>query len=503
MNNRSNLVAINRREGIQTLYLNGAISPIVSLGTYAFRFLIGGIRPLIIEYLNNYKHTGSLSLHKNNHMAKIVNPNAAGIDISSKDHYVAVPEDKSEEVRRFGAFTEDLHSLALWLKQCMVETVAMESTGVYWFHLYTVLLDYGFEVFLVNSYHFRSVPRRKSDVSDARWLQELHSLGVLRSSFQPDNLTRSLRNYARHRKMLVKEMSRATQHMQKALEQMNIKLNNVIREVTGKTGMAIIAKIIEGERNPNVLVQYRDSRIKASKEELLKSLNGNWREEQLFDLKMAYEKYLFLQNQLGKCDLESEKTIAMMADENIPEKEIKQLDSKRNQPKFNVRKHLYQALGVDVTQIYGLKQTTALTVFSETGSNLKEKFPTSKQFLSWLNVVPDNKISGGKVIISKVKKKKNNAGQAFREAANSLWNAKNPFGDYLRRKKAKSGSGQAIVATARKLAAVYYKMVTDKVEFDPYIIDGGKQKFLERKMKYLERMIINTKSQLSVYENIT
>ncbi len=436
-------------------------------------------------------------------MAKIVNPNAAGIDISSKDHFVAVPEEKSKQVKCFGAYTRDLHLLAKWLKACEVETVAMESTGVYWYQLYVILLDYGFEVYLVNSCHFKSVPRRKSDVCDAQWLQELHSLGVLRGSFQPDNLTRTLRNYVRHRKMLVKQMSRATQHMQKALEQMNIKLNNVIRDITGKTGMAIITKILEGERDPDILSNYRDGRIKATKEQLIKSLEGNWREDQIFSLKLAYQHYMFLQSQLRECDRESEKVIAQMSDHNVATKQIKQPETKKNQPRFNVSQHLYQALGVDVTRIYGFKQTTALTVFSETGSNLKDKFPTQKQFQSWLNVVPNNKISGGKIISSKVKKKKNNAGQAFREAANTLWNAQNPFGEYLRKKKAKSGSGQAIVATARKIAAVYYKMVTEKVEFDPYIIEGGRQNYLSKRMKYLQKKLIETETQLADCTNFT
>lgn len=185
-------------------------------------------------------------------MSKIVNPNAAGIDVSSKEHFVAVPEGScKEDVRCFKGFTRDLHQLANWLKACGVDTVAMESTGVYWFHLYTILLDYGIEVYLVNAYHVKNVPGRKSDVSDCRWLQHLHTLGMLRSCFQPDNLTRTLRNYVRQRKMLIKQMSSETQRMQKALEQMNIKLNNVIRDITGKTGMAIITKILEGESDPN------------------------------------------------------------------------------------------------------------------------------------------------------------------------------------------------------------------------------------------------------------
>ena len=419
---------------------------------------------------------------------KLVNLNAAGIDISSKEHVVAVPEDRAKEsVRTFQGFTRNLHQLAKWLKECNVETIAMESTGVYWYNLYTILLDYGFEVYLVNAYHVKNVPGRKSDVSDARWLQELHTFGLLRASFQPDNLTRSLRNYVRQRKNIIRQMTRETQRMQKALEQMNIKLNNVIRDLNGKTGTQIITKILEGERNPKILAQYRDWRIKASEQTLIKSLEGNWREEQIFNLQLAYNHYCFLQDQLKGCDLESEKTIKKMSILSNP-KEVVKIKKSKNNPNFNVSQYLYEALGIEVTKIYGIKEITALTIFSETGVNIKEKFPTEKQFLSWLNVVPNNKITGGKVISSRVRRKKNKAGQAFRDAASALWKAQNPIGDYLRRKKAKSGGKQAVVATARKLAAIYYKIVTEKVEFNPKYITKNKEDYLINKLKQLQKM---------------
>jgi len=431
-------------------------------------------------------------------MSNLVNPNAAGIDISTKEHFVAVPEGRSKEsVRCFQSFTRDLHELANWLKECKVETVAMESTGIYWYHLYTVLLDYGFEVYLVNSYHVKNVPGRKSDVSDARWLQQLHSFGLLNGCFQPDNQTRSLRNYVRQRKQLITQMSREVQRMQKALEQMNIKLNNVIRDIQGKTGMAIIRSILDGERDPQVLAQYRDPRIKASKEKLIKSLEGNWREEQIFNLKQAYEHYFFLQGQLAECDKECERLVIKMSDENMPKKEIKSGPKKKNNPDFNVSQQLYNALGVDVTQIYGIKSITAFTVFSETGPGLKDKFPTEKKYLSWLNVVPDNKITGGKVISSRVKRKKNKAGLAFRDAANSLWKAHNPLGEYLRRKKAISGGRQAVVATTRKIASIYYKMVTEGVEFDPQVLKFKTQEYLNRRLRYLEKSLQKTKMLLA------
>jgi CRISPR/Cas system-associated endoribonuclease Cas2 len=285
--------------------------------------------------------------------------------------------------------------------------------------------------------------------------------------------------------------------MQKALEQMNIKLNNVIRDITGKTGRAIIESILRGERDPEKLAQYRDYRIRASKQTLIKSLEGNWRQEQIFNLQLTYEHYQFLESQLMHCDRESEKVIARMNQEELPKKQTKAAARSHRQPHFDVQAYLIEVLGVDVTQIYGIKGAIALTVFSETGPNLKEKFPTEKQFLSWLNVVPDNKITGGKVVSSKVKKKKNNAGQAFRDAANALWNAQNPIGDYLRRKKAKSGSRKAIVATARKLASIYYKMVTEQVAFNPDHLIAKTNDYLQNKLAYLEKMAEKLRTQIA------
>lgn len=423
-------------------------------------------------------------------MSNLVNLNAAGIDISSKEHYVAVPKDRcTKPVRCFAGYTEDLYKLAKWLKECNIETIAMESTGVYWFQLFTILLDYGFEVFLVNAYHVKNVLGRKSDVVDAQWLQQLHSFGLLNSCFQPNNQTRELRSYVRQRKQLIKEKTRQTNRMIKSLELMNIKLNNVLRDIHGKTGTTIIKAILEGERNAERLASYSEKGVKASRVLIEKSLTGNWREDQLFILKQAYEQYIFLENQLRECDDKSETLILKMKSSDINQKKIVPKKKQKNQPKFNVEQTVYDCLGVDVTQIYGVKSTTALTILSETGADLKSKFPTQKQFLSWLNVVPDNKISGGKILSSKVKRKKNIAGQAFRDAASSLWRAENPLGDYLRKKRAKSGARQAVVATARKIAAIYYKMVTEKVDFDPNEIQKSINANLEKKALYLAKQL--------------
>lgn len=434
-------------------------------------------------------------------MAKIINPNAAGIDIASNVHYVAVAKDRCKNpVRNFKGFTKDLHQLAQWLFSLGIETVAMESTGSYWFQLYTILLDYGIEVCLVNAYHVKNVPGRKTDVVDAQWLQELHENGYLKACFQPDNLTREVRTYVRVRKQIVRDMAKETQRMQKAMVCMNIKLHDVISNINGETGSAIINAIINGERAPERLASLSNKRIKCSQETLIKSLEGNWRNEQLFCLKMARERYQELEKHLLRVDQESEKVIKLLGQQTVEKKKIKPQPTKNKQPAFNLAQNLYNVYGVNVTAIYGFKQTTALTVFSETGVNLKAKFPTVKQFLSWLNLVPNNKISGGKILSSKVPKRRNHAGQAFREAANGLWNAQNPFGDYLRAKKNKSGAGQAIVATAKKIATIFYKMVTEKVEFDPYIIHGNRQEYLQNKVKLLSKALNRVNLELAEIE---
>jgi len=436
-------------------------------------------------------------------MAKVINLNAAGIDIASNVHYVAVEENRCKNpVRSFKGFTRDLHKLAKWLVSVGIETVAMESTGVYWFQLYTILLDYGMEVYLVNAAQIKNVPGRKTDIIDAQWIQELHESGYLNACFQPDNLTRELRTYVRLRKQIVKEMATQTQRMQKAMINMNIKLHDVISDIDGQTGRAIVNAIIEGERSPERLATFRNSRIKCSKENLLKSLEGNWRTEQVFCLKMARDRHCELEQHLQKTDQESERVMKLLASNDIEEKKVKSRPSRNKQPKFNVAQHMFNVHGVDVLEIYGFKQTAALTVLSETGSNLKEKFPTVKRFLSWLNVVPNNEISGDKLLKSKVRKRKNKAGQAFREAANGLWNSHTPFGDYLRTKKAKSGSGPAVIATAKKIATIYYKMVTEKVEFDPYIIDGNRQAYLQKRVKSLSKTLETIKSQISEMERL-
>ncbi len=429
---------------------------------------------------------------------QVKNPDAAGIDISSREHFVAVPADRDKNpVRKFDSFTEDLYQLAGWLKQCRIKTVAMGSTGVYWYHLFTILQEEGFEVYLVNAWHIKNVPGRKSDVSDCQWIQQLHSYGLLSNSFQPDELTRELRNYTRQRKTIVQDMSTAINRMQKSMELMNIKLNNVIRDITGKSGMKIIEAILSGERDAEKLASFADYRIRASRKKIIKSLQAHYRQDQLFNLRQSYDHYQFLLTQLKQCDQMAEQTIDRFNKTGDGHKTFPKERPQKNQPDFDVRKHLFRIHGVDVMQIHGLKGTSGLTILSETGPDLQDKFPTEKQFCSWLNVVPDNKISGGKVISSTVKKKKNKAGQAFRDAANTLWSAKGPLGDSLRNKRARKGSKQAVVATARKLASIYYKMVTEKVEFSLDIIIEQNKKLMHGRYNQLVKKLEKAKVQLS------
>jgi len=258
---------------------------------------------------------------------QVMHPNAAGIDISSRGHYVAVPPDRdTQPVRSFGSFTEDIREIVQWLRSCKIDTVAMESTGVYWIQLYLMLEEAGFEVYLVNARHVKNVTGRKTDELDCQWIQKLHSFGLLSNSFQPDNLTRELREYVRQRKSLIHDSSRHIQHMQKAMEMMNIKLPNVISDITGKSGMQIIEAILKGERNPEKLLRLVDARVKASPLEIKKSLEGKWRKEHLFELKQAFDLYNYFLGKIDECDKEIEKVLSTYDSQEImPEPDKKKL----------------------------------------------------------------------------------------------------------------------------------------------------------------------------------
>jgi transposase len=418
---------------------------------------------------------------------QIIHPHAAGIDIASQMHYVAVPPDRDEQpVRKFGSFTTDLHEIAKWLRKCNINTVAMESTGIYWIQLYLILEEYGFEVFLVNARHVKNVSGRKSDILDCQWILQLHTYGLLNPSFQPENMARELRSYMRHRKNLTQSYSTQIQLMQKAFEQMNIKLHNVLTDITGKSGQQIIQSILSGERNAQKLSQLADKFVKATKEDIIKSLQGNWREEHLFELKQAYELYVIFKEKIVECDHQIEKVLHKLEPNQLPKnhKSARGVYSK-NRLNFNATNYLNNILGVDATKIFGISELTVTEIISETGIDMS-KWPTKKHFASWLNLAPNNRISGGKLLKPKKTKKKNKAGQAFLLAAYSLQRSNHWLGEFFRRIKAKHGPTIATKATARKLALIFYEMVDKKIEFNPIPIETYNQYFKERKLKYVK-----------------
>lgn len=366
----------------------------------------------------------------------VIQPNAAGIDVGSTEIYVAVPHDRdSTPVKKFETFTEDLHLAAQWLKRCGITSIVMESTGVYWIPVFQILESYGFEVFLVNAKHVKNVPGRKTDVQDCQWLQYLHSVGLLRGSFRPAQDVCSIRSLLRHRDSLIQMAASHIQHMQKALTQMNIQLHNVISDITGVTGLAIIDAVLSGERDPLKLAALKDHRIRADENTIAKSLMGDFRTEHLFTLKQALQSYRHYRTLIVECDSEIERHLKdfesrIDVKENpIPPSTSSHQKPQRNEPAFDLREHFYRILGTDLTQIPGISTLTVHTLFSEIGPDLSA-FPTPSHFCSWLGLCPNNKITGGKILSSRSRKVTNRAAHALRMAANALWNSQSYLGNY-------------------------------------------------------------------------
>jgi len=397
----------------------------------------------------------------------IINPNAAGIDIGDKMHVVAVPNGRSEKtVREFGTMICDLELIVKWLKECQIDTVSMESTGVYWKPLFSLLLANNIEVYLVNARHVRNVTGRKNDQQDAQWLQQLHSFGLLKSSYLPEEEQEGLRALVRYRHTLIQDSSRFVLRMQKSMELMNVKIHTILSDLMGKTGTAIIEAIVNGERNAENFISFVDRRIKTDKATIVKSLQGNWREEHLFTLKESYRFYTFYLQEIKACDVAIEKQLihyeAFIQRGDIEEQQSQPVTkfkkTSKNGPGFNMVHYLQRIHQVNVMAIYGLSDISALEILAETGTDMS-KWNDEKHFVSWLNLCPNNKISGGKIISSNILKKKPNlASQAFRTAANSICKSNHWLGDYFRRMRSKGGHKYAIVATANKIASIYYKI---------------------------------------------
>jgi transposase len=424
---------------------------------------------------------------------EVVHPDAAGIDIGNESHYVAVPPARdSESVRRFGCTTAELKEMADWLKQCGIRTVAMQSTGVYWIAVYDILEEVGLEVYLANARETKNLPGRKSDVQESQWLMKLHTYGLLRNSFRPSQEIRTLRTYWRQRNDLVRAAGRHIQRIQKAMTQMNIQLANVLSDVSGMTGQAVIKAILGGERDPQKLAEFRDARVKASKEEIARSLEGHWQEDLLFVLRQEQDGYEFCQKQMAECDQRIEQYLQQREDRSagasLPEEKRKERLRKKkkgNTPQFDLRTELFRMADADLTQIDGVDVMTAMTILSEVGWDMS-KWKTEHHFVSWLRLCPDNKISGDKIIGKGRLPTTNRATSALRMAASTLRISNTYLGAQFRRLRTKLGAPIAIKAMAAKLARLVYRVLRYGMPF----VDKGAE-FYEaqhrtQQIKYLK-----------------
>jgi transposase len=405
---------------------------------------------------------------------RVHNPHAAGIDVHAEVHWVAVPPGSAPVppnnhpanlppwVRPFGTCTADLEMLADWLAECGVTSVAMEATGVYWIALFELLERRGFEVYLVDPRQSKRAPGRpKTDVLDCQWLQRLHSYGLLTPSFRPADQVVVLRSFLRQRQMLISYGGQHIQHMQKALEQMNVKLAEVVSDITGVTGMAIIKAILHGQRDPLQLAKLRHDQCKRTEAEIARALYGNWRDEHLFALQQAVELYEIYQHKLRECDQKLEAHLHTFEDKSggevLPHKPRKRRPA-NNEARFDVRERLFQMAGVDLTLIEGIDQSTALVIVSEIGTDMA-KFPTCKQFCSWLGLCPQHQASAGRIKSRRIRRGQNRAARALRLAGQGCHHAKNALGAFYRRIQARCGAPKAVVATARKIAERVYRLL--------------------------------------------
>lgn len=424
-------------------------------------------------------------------MLQNTNPNTAGIDIGATEIYIAVPHDRdSNPVRRFDTFTADLHDAAKWLKDCSIDSIAMESTGVYWIPVFQILESYGFEVVLVNARHVKNVPGRKTDVQDCQWLQYLHSVGLLRGSHRPPQEVCAVRSLLRHRDGLVKTAASHIQHMQKSLTQMNLQIHNVISNITGVTGLAILDAILSGERDPHKLAALKDGRIKATKDTIAKSLEGDYLPEHVFTLKQSLQVYRHYQQMMAECDREIESHLnnfdsRIDVDQKPPPTTSTSRKGKGNEPNFDLRTHMHRILGTDLTQIEGINSVTAHVFFTEVGCDVS-KFSKGGNFVSWLNLCPGNKISGGKILSSHTLPGKNRLAKALQMSAMSLWRSNSYLGNYYRRKRAKNGAPSAITDTAHKLARIIYHLIKTGTQFDESVFSTQEEAHQKRTLRNLK-----------------
>ena len=423
----------------------------------------------------------------------IIHPNAAGIDIGSREIWVALrPDLVGETTRPFPSFTPDLERLAAWLVENNVDTVAMESTGVYWIPLFEILETRGIQVYLVNARHVKHVPGRKSDVLDCQWLQKLHSLGLLSPSFRPDAEMCALRALLRHRAQLIQHRAPHILHMQKALQQMNLQLHHVLSDITGVTGQQILRAIVAGEHDPKALAAFRQANCKADEATLIKALTGNWRNEHLFALKQSLALFDAYTDQLTACDAEIERRFAVVkprwdAPDDLPLLPPVKANSKsKNKPAQSSRQELFRITGVDLVAVDGISASLAQIILTEVGTDMSRWFSV-KHLASWLGLAPHNDISGGKVLRSRTLPTNNRAGQAFKQAAASVIRSHSAFGAFYRRKRAQLGPAQALVATAHRIARTVYFLLKYKAAYHDLGADGYETQQREHELAALKR----------------
>jgi transposase len=421
----------------------------------------------------------------------VINPDAAGIDIGSEENWVAVPADRDGPlIRSFGCFTSDISSMADWLEECGITTVAMESTGVYWIPVFQFLERRKFEVILVNARDIKNVPGRKTDQKDCQWIQQLHMYGLLRASFRPDAQTCHLRTLVRQRDTLVKSSGQHIQRMQKALTQMNVQLHKVISDITGVTGLRILDAIIEGERDTARLAQLAHSRIKRSQKSIMKALEGDWREEHLFCLKQELDGYRFFTTQIENCEEQIRVCLESFDDADIDSGFTNNTPKKTQQWRcdvsFNLVEHLQRVIGFDLTTVPGFNGLTLLTLVAEVGIDM-QKWSTEGHFASWLGISPNHKISGGKILNNRSRKVINRAANALRLAAQAAGKTQTALGAFFRRLKSRVGPSKAITATARKLACIYYRCLKNGANYIELGIEYYEEKYQNRIINNLRK----------------
>jgi len=427
----------------------------------------------------------------------VINSHAAGIDIGSKENYVCVEQNK---VRKFGVTMCDFEEIDLFLKEYGITSVALESTGFYWKNIYVFLVSKGYEVIVVNGRFLKNVKGKKTDVVDSRWIQLLHSVGLLSGSFQPDDFSESLRVYTRHRQKLTEELNRYGSIMNKNLVLLNIQSKTIFSDITGKSSLRVIKAIIDGERDPEKLAAEISTFVRASKEDQLKALRGNWRDEYVYELRQAYNSYTHFKKQISDVDNQIEKTLAVYLEENKEKKHFKtnykapkKQTVQKNSPNLDVLGYanaFYE--GVDLSSIDGFGPVNVLSLLSELGDGIK-KFPKGKHFVSWLGFSPNNKVTGGKVIQSKTRRHRNPLAQAFLKAANSIGRSDCQLGHFFRSIAYRRGWLVAKVATARKLALIVHKMLTEKVAYDYKISEEKQEKLRNNRIKKIQKTIKNLK----------